>query len=472
MRIHLSLSVVLAAAVLARAAAAQQLPPADVQREAREIFRQLIETNTTHAKGSTGPAVKALAERFVAAGYPAGDVEIVGREGSPNTNLLVRLRGQGGGKPVLLIAHLDVVEALPQDWSVDPFTLVEKDGYFYGRGTSDQKGGAATLASAMLRLKRDGVVPRRDLILALTAGEESGGDYNGIDWLIKNRPEFKKAEYVLNVDAGEPQLRKGVLVARDIQVAEKVSLTFAFEVRNPGGHSSLPVPENAIYRLAKAIDRVAAYTFPVRLSDLTRIYLARTAEVETGPLAADLRAAAAPRPSAVALARLSKNAFYNATLRTTCVATMLEAGHAINALPQRAKAVINCRMHPLDPPDSVEAMLRRAVADTQVAITRITEPLPSEPSPLDAKLFGAVEAVSRELSPGVPLIPYMEMGATDCRYLRNAGVPCYGVSGIAIDVDDVRAHGRDERIYVKSFYEGVEMIHRLVKQVAGAAAQP
>ncbi|MEO8451250.1 MAG: M20/M25/M40 family metallo-hydrolase [Gemmatimonadota bacterium] len=438
-----------------------------MRREARDILQQLIEINTTHAKGSTTPAARALADRFTSAGFPAHDVSILGQTESANRNLVVRYRGRGGKKPLLLIAHLDVVEALPQDWTTDPFKLVEKDGYFYGRGTSDNKGGAATLVSAALRLKREKFVPDRDLILAFTAGEESGGDYNGIEWLIKNFPEVTTAEYCINVDAGEPQLVKGTMRTRTVQVAEKVSLTFALDVKNPGGHSSLPVPENAIYRLADGLRRVATLKFPARLSELTQTYFTRSAALETGPLAADLKAAGLPNAPAEVLARLSASPFYNAMLRTTCVATMLEAGHAINALPQRARAVVNCRMHPLDPPDSVEAALRRAVADSLIAISRLTKPYASPPSALNPGLMSAIEAVSAGATPGVPVIPYMEMGGTDSRFLRNAGISSYGVSGIPGDVDDVRAHGKDERILVSSYYQGAEFVYRLMKQVAG-----
>ena len=312
----------LAAVLVAGFSTAQA--PTPYQANARAIFKQLIEINTTHSIGSTTIAAEALQQRFLAAGFPAADVEIVGPSGSKNHNLIVRYRGTGVRKPVVLLAHLDVVEARREDWTYDPFIFTEKDGWFYGRGTSDIKDGVATLTAALLRMKQEKFRPDRDLILALTAGEESGGDYNGVTWLLEHRPEFKSAAWVFNTDAGDPSLHDGKVRARLVQVAEKVAFNFSLEVTNPGGHSSLPVPENAIYRMAAGLSRLGAYRFPVHLSDLTRAFFARSAELESGPTAADMRAMATEAPDSAAAERLARSAFYNAMLRTTCVATTFE----------------------------------------------------------------------------------------------------------------------------------------------------
>lgn len=456
------------------AAVAQSGGAASFAQSARAILQELIEINTTHSVGNTTVAAEALAKRFLAAGFPAADVQVVGPEQSKNHNLVVQYRGTGRLKPILLIAHLDVVEAKREDWSLDPFTLTERDGYFYGRGTSDQKGGAATLAAALLRLKREGFQPNRDIILALTAGEESGGNYNGVAWLLANRPDFKEIAFCLNVDSGEPLRRDGKVAIRQVQVAEKVSFNLMLEVTNPGGHSSLPTKENAIYRLARGLERLAEFDLPVHLGPITQAYFERAAQVESGPLAADMRAVACGTDArctqtAAAATRLSTSPFYNALLRTTCVATTIEGGHAVNALPQRARANVNCRMLPFESPDSVEATVTRVVADTGVTVTRVTKPRLSPPSPLDRELFATIERVSASMWPDAVVVPYMETGGTDGIYLRNAGIPTYGVSGIALDVDDIRAHGRDERILVQMFYDGAEQVYRLVSAFAGGS---
>ena len=440
--------------------------PTPFQANARAIFKELIEINTTHSVGSTTTAAEALRRRFVAAGFSAADAEVVGPAGSKNHNLVVRYRGTGVRKPVVLLAHLDVVEARREDWSYDPFAFTEKDGYFYGRGTSDIKDSAATLVASLLRMKAENFRPDRDLILALTAGEESGGDYNGVAWLLEHRPEFKSAAYVLNTDAGDPTLRNGKVHARMVQVAEKVAFNFMLEVTNPGGHSSLPVPENAIVRMSAGLTRLGGYRFPVHLSELTRAFFTRSAELETGQAAADMRAVAAESPDLAAAERLSGSAFNNAMLRTTCVATTFEGGHAVNALPQRARVNVNCRMLPFESPDTVEATIRRVLADPLIVVKRSTEARLSPPSPLSGEFTRAAEKVTSELWHGVPVIPYMETGATDGLYFRNAGVPAYGASGVAIDPDDVRAHGRDERVAVSAFDQGAEHIYRLILAIS------
>ena len=439
------------------------------QQEARAIFQQLIEINTSYKGGSTSPAAHAIANRFLAAGFPASDVRVIGPSGDKDSSVVVRMQGTSKSlKPLLLIAHIDVVEALRADWSLEPYKLTEQDGFFYGRGTSDIKDGATTLASALLRMKRNHLVPNRTLILALTAGEEGGGGYNAMDWLVKNHRDLIDAAFALNVDSGDPLIKNGKPLLRALQTSEKVYQSFSLEVTDKGGHSSLPTPENSIARLADAIGRVVRFHFPVRLTETTRAYFERSAGLETGQLAADMRSIARdPRDSASA-ARLSTSPFYNAQLRTTCVPTMIEGGHAPNALPQRARAVVNCRVLPGESLAGVRAELVRIVADDSVHVTPINDgAAAAAPSPLSPGIMVPLEKVTRQLWPGVPVIPQMETGATDGAYLRAAGIPTYGVSGVFLDIDDIRAHGRDERIMVKSFYDGVEYIYQLVREFAG-----
>lgn len=448
-----------------------QTPLTSDQREAREIFQELIEINTSYKGGSTTPAARAIARRFLAAGFPASDVRVIGPAGDKDSSVVVRMQGRSKTlKPILLIAHIDVVEALRADWSLEPYKLTERDGFFYGRGTSDIKDGAATLAAALLRMKRHNETPQRTLILALTAGEEGGGGYNAMDWLLKNHRDLIDAAFTLNVDSGDPLIKNGKPLLRALQTSEKLYQSFSFEVTDKGGHSSLPTPENAIARLADAIGRVARFRFPVRLTETTRAYFERSAALETGQTAADMRAIARDQHDSASAARLSKSPFYNAQLRTTCVPTMIEGGHAPNALPQRAKAVVNCRILPGETSAVIQAELVRVVADDSVHVTPINDGArAAAPSPLTPEIMVPLEKVTRELWPGVPVIPQMETGATDGAYLRSAGIPTYGVSGVFLDIDDIRAHGRDERIMVKSFYDGVEYIYRLLREVAGVS---
>ena len=441
------------------------------QAEAREIFRELIEINSSYKGGSTTPAAHAIARRFLAADFPASDVRVLGPDGDKDSSVVVRMQGTSKTlKPILLIAHLDVVEALRSDWSLDPYKLTERDGFFYGRGTSDIKDGAATLAEALLRMKRNHIVPQRTLILALTAGEEGGGGYNGMDWLLKNHRDLIDAAFSLNVDSGDPLIKNGKRLLRALQTSEKIYQSFSLEVTDKGGHSSMPTPQNAIARLADAIGRVVRFHFPVRLTETTRAYFERSAGLETGQTAADMRTISRDAHDSASAARLSTSPFYNAQLRTTCVPTMIEGGHAPNALPQRARAVVNCRILPGDTPAQIGAELVRVVADDSVHVTAINDgsARPTGESPLTPEITLPVEKVTRQFWPGVPVIPQMETGATDGAYLRAAGIPTYGVSGVFLDIDDIRAHGRDERILVRSFYDGVEYIYALVREVGAA----
>ena len=435
-----------------------------LQQLARDVFRELIEINTTDSEGSTTLAAEAMAARLRSAGFPGEDVRVIG----PNPrkgNLVARLRGKGAGKPILLLAHLDVVEARREDWSFDPFQFLELEGYYYGRGTNDIKSGAAVLVADLIRMKQEGIVPARDLILALTADEE-GGKFNGVEWLLREHRELIDAEYCLNTDGGGGEIKSGKHIANEVQAAEKVYLSFSLEVKNRGGHSSVPVKDNAIYRLADGLVRLRGFDFPVRLNEITRSYFERMSNLQAGHLAEDMRAMAKEPLDPEAIARVAQSPYFNALMRTTCVATMLQAGHAENALPQTARAVVNCRMLPADSPDEVKKTLQEVVADDQISITPIGTPRPSPASPLQPSIVRAIERTTGEMWPGVPVVPIMSTGATDGAYLRRAGMPVYGVSGLFDDVDDVRAHGKDERIGVKQYFEGLEFMYRLIKDLS------
>jgi len=456
------LKTLLPLALVARIGAQQ---PSAYHQLGRAVLREMIETNTTASSGNTTTIAEQLEVRFKDAGFPAADVQVVGPT-PKNRNLIVRYRGSGAKKPVLLLAHLDVVEAKPTDWTYDPFKLTEKEGYFYGRGTQDVKGGAATLVTALLRMKQEKIVPDRDLVLALTAGEEGGMPYNGVDWLLKNKRDLIDAEYVINVDAGGGELQNGKHTLFDVQAAEKVFHSVRITAINPGGHSSLPRKDNAIYSLAHALDRVAAYDFPAKPNEVVRAYFAKAAATAEPAVAADMRSVASGKKDPAAIARLSKTPLYNSLLRTTCVATMLEGGHAPNALPQTARALVNCRMLPGDDPAGVERQLVRAINDTSVHLTPIDTARPSPASPLRPDVFNAVEASVKAIWGNVPIAPYMETGATDGLFLRNAGVPVYAFSGIFIATDDIRAHGKDERILISAFDDALDFTYDFLKRVA------
>lgn len=471
MSLRRSLSLAVAASLAAASAASAQQALTPYQSMGRDILKELVETNTEWSVGSTTKAAELLAARFRAAGFAAADVRIVGPDtgrDAKNKNLVVRYRGKGLRKPVLLIGHLDVVEARRADWVRDPFVLTESDGHFYGRGTIDMKNGDASWVAALLRMKKEGFVPAGDYILALTAGEEGGGGYNGIRWLLDNERSLIDAAYVLNADAGGGELRDGKAISIDVQAAEKVFQSYYFTVRNPGGHSSLPEKDNAIYRLAAALGRVSAYEFPAQTNAVTRAYFARSAPLRSGELATEFQAVSAGDvPDSAAAARLAaRSAFYNAQLRTTCVATMIEGGHAQNALPQRARATVNCRVLPGVDVATVEQTLRTVVADTAVEITPVNTAIPSPPSPLPPALEKQIIDVAASMWGPITLVPVMETGATDGLSLRNAGYPVYGVGGYFFDPNipaDMRAHGLDERISVKGFYDQLEFTYRLLK---------
>jgi acetylornithine deacetylase/succinyl-diaminopimelate desuccinylase-like protein len=438
------------------------------QQLAREIYKELVEINTVTATGDTLAAAEAMAARLRAGGFDTADVKVLSpapRKG----NLVARLRGTGARKPILLLAHIDVVEARRDDWSVEPFKLTEQDGYFYGRGTGDDKFMAAAFVANLIRYKQEGYRPERDIVLALETDEEIlDRNAMGIQWLLKNHRDLIDAEFALN-EGGSVGLKNGKPVRNSVQTAEKISVGYKLEITNKGGHSSLPTRDNAIYRLAEGLVRLSKFAFPYKLNETTRAFFERVAATESEQTGADMRSILSGTPdlAALSLGRLSANPVYNAQLRTTCVATMLEGGHAANALPQLARAAVNCRVMPGESVEDVQATLVRVLADEQISVTQVAAPVLSAPSALHEEIMGAIAQLTGEFWPGIPVIPTMSAGATDGSYLRNAGIPTYGHSGLALDIDDVRAHGKDERVLVKSFFEGQEYLYRLVKRLAG-----
>jgi acetylornithine deacetylase/succinyl-diaminopimelate desuccinylase-like protein len=459
--------------MLAVAASAANLDDATRQLS-RDIFRQLIEINTTDSVGNTTTAAEAMRARLVLAGLPDGDVVVLG----PNErkgNMVARLRGNGVGKPILIIAHLDVVEAKRSDWTTDPFQFIEKDGYFYGRGTQDMKDSDAIAVTTLIRFLKEGYKPNRDIILALTADEE-GGTFNGVDWLLKHHRELVDAEYVLNPDSGGVTTDKGKPLDVEVEATEKLYADFQLTATNPGGHSSLPTPENAIYEIADALGRLERAPFPFELNAVTRAWFDQIAVSETPQVAADIRAMLKTPPDAEAIARLSKNARFNSTMRTTCVATRLSGGHADNALPQTAQALVNCRILPGHSKEEVRRDLIRIFADSKISV-RYKDPATAEfldqapdtkaflPPPLRPDVMHPLQAIAAKMWPGAPVLPEMETGASDSIYTIAAGLPSYGINGVAIDIDDIRAHGKDERLRVDSFYEGVDFYYRFLKAI-------
>jgi len=442
---------------------------------AHEIFKQLIEINTTDSAGNVTTAAEAMATRLRDAGFADKDVIVAGPT-ERKKNLVARVHGTGKRKPILFIGHLDVVEARREDWTTDPFQFIEKDGYFYGRGTEDMKDGDAILVTNFIRLKKEDFVPDRDLILALTADEE-GGSYNGVDWLLKEHRDWIDAEYCINLDAGEFERQGGQRLLTAIQASEKLYADFQLESLNAGGHSSVPSSDNAIYHLAAALIRLQSYFFPTEINEITRNYFQKTAELTAGPVAADLRAAAKEPPNAAAVARLSAIPYYNALLRTTCVATMLTGGHAQNALPQMARANVNCRIFPGEDPDAIRKTIERVIADPKVAVSdvpihaadgSVVKLVTVPPSPLLPEVTHAMDETVRAMWGNVPVVASMSTGATDGRITRTAGIPTFGISSMFFEMNDNRAHGKDERVGIQDFYDGVEFNYRFIQQLAAA----
>ncbi|MEP7345311.1 MAG: M20/M25/M40 family metallo-hydrolase [Gemmatimonadaceae bacterium] len=451
--------------VAASHAMAQSTRPSDEQALARAIFKEFIEIPSGFTTGATTPVAQAAAARLKAAGFSDADIRVEGAD-PRKANLVVRYRGTGARKPILLLAHTDVVEAKREDWTMDPFQLIEKDGYFYGRGTGDDKAQAAVWIANLIQYKKEGFKPDRDIIVALTADEEGGGPFNGVDWLLKNHRDWIESEFALN-EGGWGESVNGKRIANDLQVSEKYVINFRLEVRNKGGHSSLPVPDNAIYHLAGALDRLSRFGFPLKTNEVTSAYFRAMAKTESGAVKADLEKVAAGSNEAMQRVAATSTP-WNATLRTTCVATMLEGGHAMNALPQLAAATVNCRVLPDDAVDYVLNTLRNVVADTEVSVTLMGKPEQAPASPLRPDIVQAVTSITESMWPGVTTVPIMVMGATDGRALRAAGIPSYGIQGFFFDRDDIRFHGRDERMRVQSFYEGQAFLYELVKRLTSS----
>jgi acetylornithine deacetylase/succinyl-diaminopimelate desuccinylase-like protein len=434
-----------------------------------DIFKQLIEINTTDSVGNVSTASEAMAQRFRDAGFPDSDLHILG----PNDrkkNLVVRFHGSGKHKPVLLIGHLDVVEARREDWTTDPFQFVEKDGYYYGRGTQDMKDGDAVMVTTLLRFKKEGYVPDRDIILALTADEE-GGTSNGVDWLLRNNRELIDAEFVLNHDGGGILSENGKPQYMTVDASEKLYSDYQLTVTNPGGHSSLPKPDNAIYHLADGLARLEHYEFQFELTNITRAYYQRMSKIATGSRASDMSAILRNPPDMAAVARLSQDPIDHSIMHTTCVATRLGAGHANNALPQTAQANVNCRIVPGHSTEEIRQELEKVVADPKIsvhevgAIGGVTNRNSFAPPPLRPDVFQPLEKVVESMWPGLPVVPDMATGASDGVYTNAAGLPTYCVSAEAIDRDDIRAHGRDERVRTEAFYRAVDFYYRFLKAV-------
>jgi acetylornithine deacetylase/succinyl-diaminopimelate desuccinylase-like protein len=470
----------LVATLFAASLHAQQIDPATKQLS-HEIFKQLIEIDTTDSKGSVTAAAEAMRKRLLDAGFPASDLVLAG----PNDrkqNLVARYRSAPGStlQPILIICHLDVVEAPPAEWATNPFQLVEKDGYFYGRGTQDMKDSDAILVTNFIRLKREGYVPNRDLILSLTADEE-GGRSNGVDWLLQHRPDLVKADVTINPDAGGIDSEDGRPVDMAVEATEKLYGDFQLSTKNPGGHSSLPRRDNAIYQLTNALSRIEKHQFPFELNAVTRAYFEKLATLSSGQQAADMRAILNTPPDPQAIARLSETPRFNSIMRTTCVATMLSGGQAPNALPQFANANVNCRILPGYTQEQIRQQLIKVINDPAVTVQykdnsgnlldKGTDRVSPTPPPLRLDIFGPLNKVVAQMYPGLPILPQMETGASDSIYTVAAGMPSYGINGVAIDTNDMRAHGRDERLRISSFDAGVDFYYRFLRALTSNQSQ-
>ena len=479
MRFPASLAALALCVSLAAHGQSTLVPTSDADRaEARAIFKEMIEINSTDTpQGSVTAVAQAMQKRFLAAGFDPKDLALLG-PAPHKQNLVVRYRAAGmpSKKPILFLCHIDVVQALRSDWSTDPFQFVEKDGYFYGRGTQDMKQSDAALVATFLRLHREGYKPARDLILALTADEE-GGSFNGAQWLVQNHRDLVDAAWVLNPDSGGVELDNGKVIVADVEATEKVYADFQLTATNPGGHSSLPRPDNAIYELTAALQKLATYSFPFELNGVTHGYFAAIASQAEPQQAADIRAVLADPPDAAAVARLSQIPSFNSNFHTTCVATRLSGGHANNALPQTAQALVNCRIFPGHSPEEIRQQLVALFADPKLSVKYMevdghaSDRAPERkaivpPSPI-AEVFEPLTRITHAIWPGVPVTPEMEDGATDSVFFAQAGIPCYGYSGIALERSDVRAHGKDERLPVDSYWKSLDFFYNFTRAVGG-----
>jgi acetylornithine deacetylase/succinyl-diaminopimelate desuccinylase-like protein len=464
---------------IAGSASAQSFLPAASAEDralARAIFKELIEINTTDTPaGNVTTATTAMQKRFLDAGFPPEDIHLLGPD-PRKQNLVVRLRAAAPSaeKPVLFLCHMDVVQALRSDWTTDPFEFVEKGGYFYGRGTQDMKNSDAALVWTFLKLHREGYKPRRDILLALTADEE-GGKFNGAEWLVEHHRDLVDAAYVINPDAGGIELEHERPMVADVEATEKVYSDFQITAVNRGGHSSLPRPDNAIYELTTALNKLSAFIFPFEMNEVTRTYFKSLATMETGSTAADMLAVIASPPDLAAAARLSAQPAFSANFRTTCVATRLTAGHANNALPQTAQAIVNCRIFPGHSPEEIRRQLISIFADDKLTVKfvsdsgAVSDTAPERkamvpPAPI-AEVFEPLTRLTQAIWPGLPVTPEMENGASDSIYFAQAGIPSYGYSAIALERDDVRAHGRDERLPIDSYWKSLDFFYAFTKEL-------
>ena len=446
--------------------------------EAKDILKELIEINTTDTpQGSVTAGTAAMERRFLDAGFPREDVQLLGPD-EKKQNLVVRLRAAEptSAKAVLFLCHMDVVQALRSDWHTDPFQFVEKGGYFYGRGTQDMKDSDAALVATFLRLHREGYKPKRDLILALTADEE-GGKFNGAQWLVQHHRELVDAAYVINPDAGGVELDHGRAVVADVEATEKVYADYEVTATNPGGHSSRPRPDNAIYELTEALSKLQAYTFPFELNPVTRTYFENLGKEETGQTKQDIQAILTTPPDPAAAARLSAEPSFNSNFRTTCVPTRLFGGHANNALPQTAQVNVNCRIFPGHSPEEIRQQLIGIFSDPKMTVRyvsdagQVSERAPERkamipPEPIK-EVFEPLTRLTQAIWPGIPVTPVMENGASDSIYFAQAGIPCYGYSAIALERDDDRAHGQDERLPVDSYWKSLDFFYAFAKELGG-----
>ncbi|HVY87931.1 MAG TPA: M20/M25/M40 family metallo-hydrolase [Hyphomonadaceae bacterium] len=441
--------------------------PADPGRETfRAIYKEMVEIDSSEATGSCTKVVRVAEARLRAAGFNDTDMQVVLPEGKPDDgNIVARIKSPGAKKKgVLMLAHIDVVDAKRADWERDPFKLVEENGYFYGRGASDDKAMAAVFLDLMIRLKQEKAFkPKRDVVLALTCGEETSSRVNGADYLLTHRRELVDAAFALNEGAGGLLSEEGKPLALQVQAGEKIHQVYTLEVTNPGGHSSRPVPDNAIYRLMTATQKVSQLSFPVQVTPVVREYFRITGPMLGGETGAAMRAVAKNPDDQAALATLMKDPSYNAQVHTTCVATMLEGGHAPNALPQRARATLSCRVMQGTTPEQVQQALEKAINDPEVKVAIEKRRDGSSPPPLTDEVMAPVKEMAKKMWPGVPVVPSMTAGATDGRFFMNAGIPTYGMSGMFSTAGETNAHGLNEKIRVKSLYEGRDFLEGVVR---------
>ncbi len=454
---------------------AQSAAPAPDQLAFRDLFRELVETNTTLSSGSCTEAAEKMAARLRKAGMPDKDIHLFALPDHPREGGLVAiLPGRDAAvRPMLLLAHIDVVEAKREDWTRDPFTLFEEDGYFYARGVADDKAMASIWVDTLVRFLQQGYQPKRTIKMALTCGEETNGAFNGAEYLSVHQRELIDAAFALNEGAWGTLDESGKRVMMTVQAGEKASQDYLLEIRNPGGHSSRPVKDNAIYRLGTGLTRIGAHEFPIRLNDASREYFLRMADIEGGDTGAAMRALVADQGNVEAAAVVTRNPTWNAMIRTTCVATMMEAGHAKNALPQRAQANVNCRIYPDQTFEEVRETLARIVADPDITVTKLQTrgPMAKAP-PLTPEIMGPIEQVAAKVYPGVPVLPLFQAGATDAQFVGAAGIPTYGIGALFFDYDMGGVHGLNERIRVESLYDGRDFLYELVRIYAEGEGKP